>query len=328
MGLGRIAVNSVLPAFARTRGCELAAFVSGDARKRVRLARNFGVNVTVGYEEYPQLLKSGLVDAVYLALPNELHATYVLQALRAGVHVLCEKPLAGTLSEASQLARLARKRGVFLMTAYRLRFEPATLATERLIQRGQLGVPRYFSSTYSIPVPDPSDIRLQPHSGGAVADVGVYCINAVRHLFNAEPIEVFAMRAPGAGPRLPTGVLLRFTEGRMAAFTVSFNTPYTGEYRVVCSRGILEMNPGYTYRDGLRRTITVGSKSTVKVFPVADQFRDELDAFANLVRSPRRAAGWAEEGVADLRVIDAIERSLRDRAPVGLPMRAASKLRG
>jgi glucose-fructose oxidoreductase len=316
VGLGRIARNAVLPAFARAPTCRLAALVSGNPRRRTRLARKYGAEIAVGYEDYGNLLSDGAIDAVYIALPNELHAEYVLRALRAGVHVLCEKPLATTLADAKRIAQQVRRGRACLMTAYRLNFEPATLRAREIARSGRLGALQYFSSTYSIRGFGSGDIRLRPESGGAVADLGVYCINAARHFFGAEPVEAFALADRGRDPKKPTAVLLRFPGGRLGIFTVAFNTPYTAEYRLVGTKGILEMNPGYAYKTPLRLRISTGSWTSEKTFPKTDQFRDELEAFSAFVRSPGRRTSWADEGVADVSVIAAIGRSLREGAPV------------
>src|SRR5687768_15114603 len=123
VGLGHIAQGAVLPAFAHARNSSLAGLVSGSPKKLRQLAKNYRVENSWSYEEYEDCLHSGFIDAVFIALPNDLHREYTIRAAEAGVHVLCEKPLAVTAEDCQAMIRAAQKNGVKLMTAYRLHFE-------------------------------------------------------------------------------------------------------------------------------------------------------------------------------------------------------------
>src|SRR5688500_1404841 len=137
VGLGHIAQVAVLPAFGNARrNSRLAALVSGDPVKRDALSRKYEVAKTCGYEQYDELLRSGEIDAVYIALPNSLHCDYAVRAAQAGVHVLCEKPMAVAAEECERMARAARERGVRLMVAYRLHFERANLEAAEIARSG------------------------------------------------------------------------------------------------------------------------------------------------------------------------------------------------
>src|SRR3954447_6133421 len=133
IGQGYFAQGAVLPAFQQGDGCELRAIFSNDKTKLRALKRKYGVAVALGYDQYDDYLRSGEVDAVYIALPNDMHAEYTMRAARAGVHVLCEKPLATSSKDAEEMMSVCADSGVTLMTAYRLHFEGATLdAIERV----------------------------------------------------------------------------------------------------------------------------------------------------------------------------------------------------
>ncbi|MFO1533967.1 MAG: Gfo/Idh/MocA family protein, partial [Thermoplasmatota archaeon] len=163
------------------------------------------------------------MDAVYIALPNSLHRQYSVQASQAGVHVLCEKPMAVTEEECLAMSQAARANDTKLMVAYRLHFEKANLEAIRIIQSGRIGEPRLFESAFTLSVRE-GDIRLQKElGGGTLYDIGVYCINAVRSLFRDEPEEVFAYTANSGERRFreveeSTGVLMRFPKERLAVF--------------------------------------------------------------------------------------------------------------
>src|SRR5688572_18066158 len=199
VGLGHIAQVAVLPAFGNARrNSKLVALVSGDVFKRKQLSEKYGVEKTYSYEEYDACLASG-IDAVYIALPNHLHCEYAVRAARAGVHVLCEKPLALTEEDCGRMAAAAREAGVKLMTAYRLHFERANLEACEVARSGRLGEPRLFNSTFCTPV-EPGNIRARRETGGGVLwDIGIYCINAARSLFRDEPVEVQATTAGRLG---------------------------------------------------------------------------------------------------------------------------------
>ncbi|HXI36909.1 MAG TPA: Gfo/Idh/MocA family oxidoreductase, partial [Burkholderiales bacterium] len=254
VGLGHIAQVAVLPAFGNARrNSRLAALVSGDPVKREALSKQYQVGKTCAYEDYEALLKSGDIDAVYIALPNSLHCEYAVRAARAGVHVLCEKPLAVTEQECEQMAQAAREHDVRLMAAYRLHFERANLEAAETARSGRLGEPRHFSSVFTMQVV-PGNIRTRRALGGGVLyDIGVYCINAARTLFGEEPVEARASATGAIGDvEESIACLLRFPGERLASFVCSFGAAKVSHYRIVGTRGDLVLGPGYEYAGALR----------------------------------------------------------------------------
>lgn len=317
IGLGHIAQVAVLPGFAHARNSRLVALVSGDAEKRRKLSRKYDVPFTFSYEQYDECLRSGEIDAVYIALPNDMHRDYCVRAARAGIHVLCEKPLAVSVREGQAIVRAAERHRVKLMTAYRLHFEAANLSTIELVRSGKLGEPRYFSSTFSFQVEDPDNIRLQrERGGGAIFDIGVYCINAARYLFRDEPTEIFAMSVNSGEARFrevdeTTSVIMRFPKERIATFIASFGASTAGDYLLVGTKGSVCLDPAYEYAETLEQIVTINDKSTRKSFSRSDQFGAEIEAFSDCIIKDRQPEPSAVEGLADLRVIEAIYRSAR-----------------
>ena len=325
VGLGHIAQVAVLPAFAHAENSELAALVSDDPEKLEKLGRKYKVKTLFSYEEYDRCLRSGVVDAVYIALPNHLHREYTERAARAGVHVLCEKPLAVTEEDCLAMIRVAEENGVKLMVAYRLHFEEANLKTIDLVQQRKLGEPRLFNSVFTMTVKE-GDIRLNPRElgGGTLYDIGIYCINAVRNIFGAEPMEVVAFRANNGDPRFlqceeSTSAILRFPgRERLATFTCSFGAADVSAYRVVGTKGDLLMDPAYEYAGELKQRVTINGRTRERTFPRRDQFAPELLAFSEciLTGAAPEPSGW--EGLADVRVIRALYRSADTGQPVTL----------
>src|SRR5438067_3239454 len=252
IGLGHLAQAAVLPAFAHAQTAKLVALVSGDAQKRTRLARKYHCDA-YDVRDLDEVLDRPEIDAVYIAEPNDKHVDFAVRSAREGVHVLCEKPLAISEEECRRMIEACREAGVKLMTAYRLHFEPSNLEVIKLIEQGRIGETRIFSSTFAYQV-KPGNIRTSAErGGGAIWDLGVYCINAARYLFRADPIEVFAMRMDRPeDPRfkeVPEGmtVLLRFPGERIAQFAVSFGIYEQDQYRVVGTKGHIVLDQGYEY---------------------------------------------------------------------------------
>jgi predicted dehydrogenase len=325
VGLGHIAQGAVLPAFAHAENSELVALVSDDPEKLEKLGRRYKVKARFSYDQYDECLRGGIVDAVYIALPNHLHRDYSERAARAGVHILCEKPLAVTEEDCLSMIRVAEENEVKLMVAYRLHFEEANLKAIDLVQGGRLGDARLFDSVFTMTVKE-GDIRLNPRDlgGGPLYDIGVYCINAVRNLFGAEPMEVAAFSANNGDPRFleceeTTSAILRFPgRERLASFTCSFNAADVSSYRVVGTKGELVMDPAYEYAGELKQRVTINGRSRVRTFAKRDQFAPELVAFSEciLTGAAPEPSGW--EGLADVRVIRALYRSAETGQPVTL----------
>ncbi|RPH47731.1 MAG: gfo/Idh/MocA family oxidoreductase [Planctomycetota bacterium] len=325
VGLGHISQAAVLPAFAHARrNSELVGLVSGDPVKLQELGRRYRVKHRVGYDDYDDYLRSGSVDAVYIALPNDLHREYTERAADAGIHVLCEKPLAVTGSDCRAMIRAASQSGVKLMTAYRLHFEKANLAAIDLVRSGRLGEPRFIHSVLSMQVRE-GDIRVRrARGGGPLLDVGIYCINAARYLFQDEPIEATAMAASLNDRRFrevdeTVTALLRFPGERMAAFTCSFGAADVTMVRIVGTEGDLRVEPSFEYAGGLTHHLTIRGKSSVRHFPKRDQFAAELLYFSECILEDREPEPSGMEGLADVRVIDAIQESLHGGRRISLP---------
>jgi glucose-fructose oxidoreductase len=316
VGLGDIAQRAVLPAFAHERSkATLAALVSGEPGKRRVLGNRFKGVVACGYDEYDELLASGAIDAVYIALPNQRHADFAHRAMAAGIHVLCEKPMATTVADARALTRAAQRSGARFMVAYRLHFDPATLKAIDLARDRRAGELRIFASLFSSPV-ERGDIRLERRGRGGLFDLGIYCVNAARMVFRTEPNEVMAMHAglgKGRFREVPemTAALLRYPGERVAMFTCSLNAYRGSSWTAVAMKRLVHMEPAYSYREPLVVRVRSDTGTRTRRYGVHDQFAAELDHFVARIRSGRKAEPSAREGEADIRILDAIDRSAR-----------------
>lgn len=324
IGLGHIAQVAVLPAFAHARNSVLTAIVSDDPEKRKELAEKYAVERALDYDDLEDLFERGDVDAAYIALPNHLHHEYVVRCASAGVHVLCEKPLGVTTHECEEMISACDAAGVYLMTAYRLHFEKANLKAVEILKSGTLGEPRLFSSSFTMQI-RPENIRLdQEAGGGPLYDLGVYCINAARYLFRAEPDAVLGWAAQGTDPRFSEveesfSGILHFPEQRLATFTCSFGASPVSHYQVLGTKGDLRVDPAYEYAEGLKHQLTVDGKTAKRSYPARDQFAPELIHFSNCIRRQTPPEPSGEEGLADVRIIEALHESARTGQRVSLP---------
>jgi glucose-fructose oxidoreductase len=328
LGLGYIAQVAVLPAFKHARrNSVLAALVSGEEKKLKQLGRRYGVKRLCRYEDVDELFASGEIDAVYIALPNDMHREYTVRAARAGLHVLCEKPMAVTANECEEMIAATRDANVKLMIAYRLHFERANLEAAKLARTGKLGDLRFFNSEFSMQVTD-DNIRLNPpdQGGGPLYDIGIYCINAARYGLSADPVEVWATATRSSDQRFSEVdetviATMRFKDERLANFVCSFGAADRSVYSITGTKGSITVEPAYEYAVGLSYTLRSGKREQKKKFGKSDQFAPELLYFSDCVLADRDPEPSGEEGLADVRIIEAMLQSITGGEPVRLEMR-------
>jgi predicted dehydrogenase len=325
VGLGYISQVAVLPAFRHAReNSELVALVSGDPAKLDRLGRRHRVPYVYDYSGYAKCLENEEVDAVYIALPNHMHRDCAVAAAEAGKHVLCEKPLAVTEQECEEMILATDRARVKLMTAYRLHFDESNLKAVELVRSAKQGEPRVFQSAFTRQV-EKANIRLGPteKGGGPIYDIGIYCINAARYLFRAEPLEAFAWSASGGDERFAKApemmsCLLRFPSERLASFTCSFGAADTGWYQIVGTKGDLRADPAYEYAERAKHRVTIGGKSRETAFAKRDQFAPELLYFSRCILEGTKPEPSGREGLADVRIIRSLLESARTGRTVKL----------
>ncbi|GAA6618596.1 Gfo/Idh/MocA family oxidoreductase [Scytonema sp. NUACC26] len=317
VGLGWFAQSAALPAFAHAENSELVALVSDDPTKLEEISQQYSsVQRTLSYDEYDDCLRSGLIDAVYIALPNHLHCDYTVRAANAKVHVLCEKPMAVTEDECQQMIEACDRNQVKLMIAYRLHLEAANMQAVEILKSGQIGEPRIFNSVFTQQVEE-GNIRVEKEvGGGTLDDIGIYCINAVRYLFQDEPIEVFATSASKNEPRFRevpemTSVILRFPDDRLAAFTLSFGAAKVSTYQVVGTKGDLRVNPAYAGDGEIKHYLTIDGKTQERSFAGRDQLAAEFVYFSDCILQNKQPEPSGQEGLIDVRIIQALYKSIQ-----------------
>ncbi len=326
VGLGWIAQAAMLPAFANaTANSELVALVSDDAAKRQQLGEHYNVAARYSYAQYDECLRSGRVDAVYIALPDNMHREYTERAAQAGVNVLCEKPMAVTSADCAAMIAAAHENNVKLMIAYRLHFDASNMRAVETVQSGRLGDPRIFSAIFSQQM-NADNFRVRPGmSDGTLYDIGIYCINAARYLFQAEPIEALAITSSGTDPRFGAtteemvGAILRFPNGRLAQFTSSFGAAFSAGYQVIGTRGELRVNPGFGGGE-IHHYLTVAGHTHEQTYPDQDHFGAQLRYFSDCILNDRQPQPSGDEGLIDVQIVEALYQSAHEGRPVTLDL--------
>lgn len=326
VGLGYIAQTAVLPAFRNARkNSRLVALVSGDKEKLKKLGDKYRIEKRYLYSEFEDLMKSGEVDAVYIATPNFHHRNIMETAAKYGVHVLCEKPMAVTTEDCYSMISEAEKYGIQFMVGYRLHFEAANLEAIKRAHSKRIGDLRIFSSTFTFQVKDQNNIRLDSveKGGGPLYDIGIYCINASRYLFKQEPVEVFATATSSKDARFKKtdetiSCILKYPEGKIAQFTVSFGAFAMSDYDLIGTKGRIRLEKGYEYgRSMVLKTYEEG-KTFIKRYPKRDQFSPELIYFSDCIQRKKKVEPSGEEGLTDIKIIEALLLSIDLGSPITL----------
>ncbi len=320
VGCGWIAQGYFMPGVGHTGNSELTALVSGDPEKRAALGKKYDIENTYSYEEFPDMLEEDVVDAIYVSTPNWLHTDYAVAALEAGVHVLLEKPMAIGLEDCEKIMEAQRKSGAKLMIAYRLHFEPGNLAALKMAREGKLGEVQYFGSTFAQIVKPQNQRARNGYEGGPVYDMGPYPINAVRNFFGEEPLEVSAVGYNnGLGDFDDTVcVTLKFSKNRAAQFVLGYALAAVDEYRLLGTKGFLQVNPAFQVGMQIEHRTRFGEKTDHDTFKETDHFGGETKYFSQCIIEGRDPEPDGEEGWCDVRVIEAIRQSLETGKPVTL----------
>jgi predicted dehydrogenase len=318
LGAANIARKIVIPAILRAEGVELVAIGSSSERGATFVAEAGleGVRACT----YEELLAADDVDAVYIPLPNHLHAPWSKRAADAGKHVLCEKPAARTRAEAADAVDYCTERGVVWMEAFMYRFHPQwRVVFDRL---GEIGELRHVHATFTFTVSSPQNVRRQADlGGGSLYDVGYYCVNAARWLFGAEPVAVTASQHLG-----PEGVdeefagLLDFGDGRTASIVSSFTQPYRHEVEALGTTGRIRVPRAFVNGlDPVPVEVQDASGAWERVEAAGDEYRLEVEDFAACVAEGRPPAVVSHaDTLANMAAVDALYDAARSGGTIRL----------
>jgi predicted dehydrogenase len=314
LSTANIATEKVIPGLRRSARGEVLGIASREAGRAAETAERLGI--PRWYGTYEALLADPEIDAVYVPLPNHLHAEWTIAAARAGKHVLCEKPLALTAAEAGEMVDACRDAGVLLMEAFMYRQHPSWVAVRELLAAGRIGRLVAVDSWFSYFNDDPANIRNIPAAGGgALYDIGCYSINLSRMLFGAEPVGVRAAlrRDAGDGVDILTSAILEFEAG-LATFTCSTRMEDHQRVEVYGTEGRISVEIPFNIPPDrpTRIIVTAGGDPPVApasetlTFAVADPYACEADRFADAVLDGTALPVEPGDAVANMRVIESV----------------------
>ncbi len=236
VGLGRISMNQFMPGVKISKDSKIVALVSGHRDKAERIADEYDVphNAIYNYQNYDSIHDNPAIDAVYIALPNGMHAEYTIRAAKAGKHVLCEKPMANSVKECEQMIAACKQADRKLMIAYRCQYEPTNLKAIELLRQGYAGKLQVMSSSNGFNI-HAGEWRLNKKmaGGGPLVDVGIYSIQAMRYLTGEEPTSVEAYSSvidhDGRFAEVEENVVwtFHFPSGVLAHCATSYGTNFT-----------------------------------------------------------------------------------------------------
>jgi predicted dehydrogenase len=327
VGLGRLSINQILPAFAKCEKSRVVAFVSGSPEKANKLAQRYGVNPKsiYNYQNYDSIRDNPEVDIIYIVLPNGMHAEYTIRGARAGKHILAEKPMANTPADCQQMIEACRKANRKLMVAYRCRYEPFNKAMIKMARDQELGPIKVILGDHGFNIGDPTQWRLKKDlaGGGSLMDIGIYSLQATRYVTGEEPVEVNAMMYTTSGDvrfkevEETINFQLRFPSGILANCTSSYGYSGQNRYRVVTTKGWFELEPATSYT-GLRMRVGRGGAVEERNLPQQDHFALEMDHMSECVMNNSEPLTPGEEGLRDLKIMMAIYEAARTGKTVKL----------
>ena len=330
VGLGYYGLQTILPQFVNCEHSRVTALVSGDRAKALATAAKYDVpeRSIYTYADFDRIRDNPDVDIVYVCLPNSMHAEYTIRAAKAGKHAMCEKPMAISVAECEAMIRACKTAGKKLMIGYRCHFEPFNLEAMRLAKSGAAGKIRYVRSEHGFVQGDPTKWRLKRalSGGGSLMDMGIYSLQAARYMTGEEPIAVTARESTDRrDPRFREVEdmiewTLEFPSGAIAGCQ-SMYSANQNHVLLMGDKGRIELEPATRYdgnkmwtgRDGRETAITSPPPG-----PGKTQFAGQLDHLAECILDGREPIVSGEEGLRDMRIVEAIYRSVREGRTVKL----------
>jgi len=309
-----IGVRKVIPGIRKAARCEVVAIASRDGEQARAVADQLGI--PSAHASYEALLADPGVDAVYIPLPNHMHMDWTIAALRAGKHVLCEKPLAMTADDAQRMVDVAHETGLHLMEAFMYRQHPSWVAAMDLVDSGRIGTLTAVQSWFSYYNDDATNIRnIVEYGGGALFDIGCYTINLSRMVFGGEPshIQASVRRDRATGVDALVSAILDF-DGGIASFTCAIRSESDQRVHIYGTKGRISIDIPFNIPPDrpTRIRLTAGGDppvapdTTVLEFPTTDPYTAEVERFVSAVLDGGPTPVPPEDAVANLRVIDAI----------------------
>lgn len=326
VGLGRISMQHFMPAIKNfSKLSRVTALVSGHRDKAERMAAEYGVPTSsiYSYDNYDAIANNPEIDAVYIALPNSMHAEYSIRAAKAGKHVLCEKPMCTSVEDARAMIAASKSANKKLMIAYRCHYEPLHLRAAQLIREGKIGKVQAIESAFGFNIAKGEwRTNRKLAGGGPLMDVGIYCLNTCRFLTGEEPSAISAYSSvidqDGRFAEIEENIswTMRFPSGIVASCNSSYGANMGGYYRVHGSTGVIQLDPAFNY-DKLALLANINGQEPITMSsPAKDpyQFVPEADHFAECIQQNKESNTPGEEGLRDMELMTRIYDSCKQHS--------------
>lgn len=311
-----IGLRKVIPGMQRSELCSIDAIASRDYAKAKEAAESRGI--PKAYGSYEELLADPEIDAIYNPLPNQMHVPWTIKAAEAGKHVLCEKPISLTVAEAKTLLAVRDRTGVQIAEAFMIRTHPQWLRVHELIEQGRIGTLRSIYGFFSYHNVDPKNIRNKMESGGgALLDIGCYCVHVSRWAFGRPPARVVGLvdRDPQMEIDRLTSAILDFETGQ-SIFTCSTQLVPHQKMQFFGVKGRIEIEIPFNAPPDKPTRIFIDDGSSIfgtgivtEEFPVCDQYALQGDAFAKAVLEQTDVPVDIEDAIENMAVMEAIFKS-------------------
>jgi predicted dehydrogenase len=331
VGLGHLTLNQILPAFGASKKSKVVALVSGSPEKMQKVAAQYGIRKEscYSYADYDKLRDNKEVQAIYIVLPNGMHAEYTIRGAQAGKHILCEKPMANSAQECQSMIDACQKADRKLMIAYRIQYEPHHRVVREMIQKKQFGKVKSIMANNGQNSDNPDHWRFKKAlaGGGSLPDVGLYCLNTIRYLLGEEPTEVVGyVHSTPNDPRFKeieeqVNWLMKFPSGVQTSCATSYGHHDDKNYKVLADTGWIKMDPAFPYTGlQLETSQAQGKENQIIQHKIGDQdqFAAEMDHFSECILENKRPFTPGEEGLQDQKIMEAIYQSAREGRPVKL----------
>lgn len=316
LGVSNHFVKRVMLPLCELEKVELFAIASRSEQKAAETAHTF--NVRKAYGSYEALINDTEVDAVYIPLPNHMHAQWIKLAAAAGKHILCEKPLCMNAAEAVEVVEFCQKKGVVLMEAFMYKYHPQWQKVRDIIRTNNIGKVQYINTSFSYNNPSATNIRnIKNFGGGGLRDIGCYAISVPRFLLGKEPVRVVSLLTnhPEFGTDMLTTAILDFGTAR-ATFNVSTCANAFQKVDIVATAGRVTVHLPFNAYNDVPCRITVDSAigtREILIDPV-DQYGLMINEFAELINQHEMVSSGEDDAILNQKVLDAVLKSSQTNA--------------
>lgn len=320
VGLGSLSTKQIAPGFSNTKHCHLAGIVTGTPDKEKIWTEKYKLDAShvYNYQNFDKIIGDDAIDVVYVVLPNSMHEEFTIRAAKAGKHVLCEKPMANSSDECRRMIEACQAASRQLAIGYRCQFEPHHLRCTEITRKKELGAIQSIDADFGFAIGDPKQWRLRGPlaGGGALMDVGIYALQACRYLTGEEPISITAQETKTDAMKfaeVDESIVwaMNFPSGIVAHCSTTYSKNGLNQVHVKTENGFVKLGPAFSY-EGIKAESSAGPIQ----LPAVDQFATEMDEFSMSIQENRSSKVSGEEGLRDLKIVEAIYRSARSGATV------------